>query len=279
MVKPLFSNFRIIAAKFSSVRKFRTFTVLLLGHHEGDKAHASIPQQRDQSLDLYEHNLPAVKKQRFQPGIAASIGQQFENQSLQDFADKTIQSFPSSSLNSNRRKKVPRKQPIQLPVQTSKHSVSIPISDIAFKPVIDRDIGSNRVAVKVETDDKIPDAVQNIVTDSKDISEYSNITSEYPNITSSVNDDHGSGNDEYSRDTNISVVDQPGDNKMEQNVKIEPSTENEDIEITGIEMAGGGSRVPGDWAPDVAGMLGDQSAVSGADVLNQSGNPYSKYQL
>ena len=132
--------------------------------------------------------------------------------------------------------------------------------------------------MKVETDDKIPNAVQNVGTDSEDTSEYSNITSEYSNITS-VNDDHGSGNDEYSRDTNISVVDQPGDTKMEPNIKIEPPTENEDIEITGIEMAGGGSRVPGDWAPDVAGMLGDQSAVSGADVLNQSGNPYSKYQL
>ena len=172
---------------------------------------------------------------------------------------------------------LPRKSPVRPPVNISKPSVSTPVSNNCniLVPFVDSDKSVKKVSVKVENDNESPDAVKDSVTDSVD-------TSKLPSIPSSVDTSHTkcqsfkTSNDDDSRDTNTSGFDQPEDYKMESNVKIEPATEDEELEITGIEMAGGATGVPADWGPDVPGELGYQSRVSGNDILNKSGNPFSK---
>ena len=78
-------------------------------------------------------------------------------------------------------------------------------------------------------------------------------------------------------DSILSAMGQSGDSSEHSNVKIEPVTENElELEITGVEMAGGPTGFQGDWGQDISGGMGYDQSDSRDSSFDQSGNQYSK---
>ena len=218
---------------------------LPLGQHGEHKTDTNNLPQGDQSLDLYDNNPSSVKKQRYQQ--VASTNKTFENQSS---------TGSGMNINTKRRRNVQRNQPVELLVKVSKRSVSKPVCDkrAGSSSLLHKEMTSKMVAVKLETDNLIPDANGTNTGDTLD----------YPNRALSINDDHESDNDDYSIDILKSATDGSKYTEMDSNIKVEPATENEELDIVGSSDA------------NASWLLGEQSAVSGTDVINKPGKPYSK---
>ena len=220
---------------------------LPLGQHGEHKTNTNNLPQGDQSLDLYDNNPSSVKKQRYQQGATASTNKTFENQSSTGL-----------NINTKRRRNVQRNQPVELLVKISKPSISNPVSDksTGSSSLLHKEMTSKMVAVKLETDNLIPDA--------NSTNNNTGDTLDYPNRALSINDDHESDNDDYSIDILKSATDGSKYTEVYSNIKVEPATENEELDVVGSSDA------------NTSWLLGEQSAVSGTDVINKPGKPYSK---
>ena len=219
-----------------------TFT----GYHNRDAPRPRADYQEDQSSDVYSQGPSGPKRQRFHSVQDDSYSPGFEKLGAQNFFTHSVTGPSSNRRNPQLKKRLS-------PKTTESHTT------------VSSDRNDNDLATqdssRTETDqmDKTAHVPLSVSEPFGPSGTWSSETEE--DITQDSNADH----------------EQSGDSNLDSSVKIEPVTEDEELEITGIEMTGSASGVPGDWASNVAGGLGYQSVLHGDDLLNQSGSQFSEY--
>ena len=223
-----------------------TFT----GYHNSDTPRPRADYQEDQSSVVYSQGPSGPKKQRFHPIQDDRYSPGFENQGAQNFFTHSV-TGPSSN----------RRNPQLKKCLSSKSSES--------HTTVSSDRNDNELATQ-ESSRTETDQMDKTVNVSLSVSEPFGPSGTWSSDT---------GEGDITQNSNVPGTDheQSDDSNLDSSVKIEPVTEDEELEITGIEMTGSASGVPGDWAPNVAGGLGYQSVLHEDDVLNQSGSQFSEY--
>ena len=160
-------------------------------------------------------------------------------------------------------------------MRTENSSVSTPVSDSNSDsniPAGGSDIDSG-IIVKLEHFSEVTDSqatVENNAIDSVRIPMPSSVGLSYTEMTT------------YTANERVKETDQAGlvvlrDENSQTSVKIEPVTEDElDLEITGVEMTGGSTRLSVDWQQNNSNEAGYQSTIPGENSQDQSGNQISE---
>ena len=226
------------------------------GYHNRDSPKARTDYQHDQS-DIYAQGPSGPKKQRFQthpddnysPGLENQSGQNFFSHSVSDSVPmkrRTLQKAHASPLQSE------SLTAAGLDRNDNGHMAASETSITAIGRYKD---SASKDLCRTESDK---------TANASEPSDQSGILSFKTQVT---------------QDSDVSGVEKSGGSDTDSNIKIEPATEDEELEITGIEMTRGASGVTADWAPDVSAEFGYQSGLPGEDILNQSGSQYSEYYV
>ena len=242
-----------------------------------EDAHPRTAYQQERPPDIYGQGPPGPKKQRFQASPGSSfnmLSPGFGDQGVQDFGGSMSHSVSSPSP---MRRKPLQKRPPHL-LNKSSESLTAPVSNKSDIESVATCETSTAAIVKSENTSDTQDSY-GTVTDSGGESANVAVNVEGPFGLNNVSQSSETREADVTQDANISGAEQSGDSNLDSSIKIEPATQDEELEITGIEMAGGATGIPGDWGPDASGEFGYQSGLSGDDFLNQSGNQFSEYNL
>lgn len=222
--------------------------------------------QRDMS-DSFHSDSSAPKRQKFHSDSVSSIQQTFGDQELTDYSVPVVPSVHNQV--SNRAKVHPRRPPARPPARSSTSTTVTPVSD-TYKTFSD----SDTTAAIVKEED---------LSDSQDTN-YTSIegSSAEPQSASSTQTQFDGGDRKAIKDSVPRTIESE-DSSQHSSVKIEPIAEEDlELEITGVEMAGGAGTktvgMHGDWEQNVSGEMGYQSSVMD-ESQDQSENQFNAFRV
>ena len=168
-------------------------------------------------------------------------------------------------------KPLSRKLPARPPAKSPKSSSSTLTHDSSIQN-IESSIDTNTTATVVKLE-KIGDDQDSGYTPIPDTGgEYSNISDSVA-LPTSVHLSYTQTQSSATANGDESKT----DSSQQSGIKVEPITEEDlELEITGVEMAGGNTAMPENWEQNISGDMGYQPGMSGDDSLDQSGSQFSE---